>query len=319
MDKILVTGAMGQLGTELVPVLKSIFGETHVISTDIRLHSDSNFSGVFETLNVLDKNALGQIIRKNRITQIYHLAAVLSAKAENEPLQAWDINMNGLSNVLEAARNFRLNKIYWPSSIGVFGPDTPKINTPQSTIMNPSTVYGISKLAGEQWCAYYQLKYGVDVRSLRYPGLIGNHALPGGGTTDYAVEMYYYAVENKPYSCYLREDTRLPMMYMPDAVRATIELMGTEKSRLKVNTSYNIAGMSFTPEEIYNAIKDQTPQFETKYKPDFRQQIAESWPQSIDDSCARIDWGWKPQYDLKSMTYDMLTHLAKHHQRNLTV
>ncbi len=318
MEKILVTGALGQLGTELIPALQKVFGETNVISTDIRLYSGNTFSGPFETLNVLDRKALSMTLHKHRITQIYHLAAVLSAKGEHDPLRAWDINMNGLTNVLEAARDLELNKVYWPSSIGVFGPDTPRVNTPQFTIMNPATVYGISKLAGEQWCAYYQRRYDVDVRSVRYPGLIGHHALPGGGTTDYAVEMYYSALNDKPYTCYLRDDTVLPMMYMPDAIRATIELMEAEKAKLTVSTSYNIAGMSFTPAEIYQTIKSHIPTFTTGYKPDFRQEIADSWPQTIDDSYARNDWGWMPAYDLEDMTTDMLAHL-RGQKKKLTV
>ncbi len=309
MEKILVTGALGQLGTELIPALQEVFGESNVLSTDIRPNSGKKFTGPFKILDVLDKDALDEMLRKNKITQVYHLAAVLSAKGEKHPLQAWNINMNGLTNVLEAARVLAISKIYWPSSIGVFGPDTPKINTPQFTIMNPATIYGISKLAGEQLCAYYQRKYGMDIRSVRYPGLIGHHALPGGGTTDYAVEMYYNAVDKNPFTCYLRKDTLLPMMYMPDAIRATIELMEAEKSSLTVTTSYNIAGMSFTPAEIYQAIKKHIPTFTTVYQPDFRQEIADSWPQTIDDTFARKDWSWKPAYDLERMTKDMLAHL----------
>ncbi len=318
MEKILVTGALGQLGTELIPVLQEISGQSNVLATDIRPLSNTKISGPFEILDVLDGKALAGVIRKHRITQIYHLAAVLSAKGELNPLPAWNINMTGLTHVLEAARELKINKIYWPSSIGVFGPDTPKVNTPQFTIMNPATVYGISKLAGEQWCAYYQKRYGVDIRSLRYPGLIGHHALPGGGTTDYAVEMYYAAVENKPYTCYLRSDSVLPMMYMPDAIKATVELMEAERTDLSVKTSYNIAGMSFTPDEIYRSIKKHVPQFSINYEPDFRQKIADSWPQTLDDSYARKDWGWEPAYDLDRMTADMLTHL-KQQKKELTV
>ncbi len=311
MDKILVTGAMGQLGTELIPALQNIFGESNVISTDIRSNGENTISGPYTLLNVIDKNALSEIIRQHKITHIYHLAAILSAKAEHNPTQAWDINMTGLSNVLEAARDMHIKKIYWPSSIGIFGHDTPKINTPQFTVMNPSTVYGISKLAGEQWCAYYHQRYGIDVRSLRYPGLIGYNALPGGGTTDYAVDMYYYAIDNKPYTCYLSKNTRLPMMYMPDAVRATIELMEAERSKIKINTSYNIAGMSFTPEEISLVIQKQINSFKIEYQPDYRQKIADSWPSSIDDSSARIDWNWAPVYKLENMSQDMLKNLKK--------
>jgi len=314
MEKILVTGAMGQLGTELTPALQNIFGVSNVISTDIMSNEKSALSGPFELLNVIDKDTLVKIIRRHKITQIYHLAAILSANAELNPLQSWDINMKGLSNVLEAAREMHIKKIYWPSSIGIFGQDTPKINTPQFTIMNPSTVYGISKLAGEQWCAYYNQKYGVDVRSLRYPGLISYNTPPGGGTTDYAVDIYYYAIDNRPYICYLNKNTELPMMYIPDAVRATIELMEAERSKLKVITSYNIAGMSFTPEEISLVIQKQINSFKIEYQPDFRQKIADSWPKSIDDTYAQRDWGWTPSYELETMTQDMLTNIMKRRQ-----
>lgn len=311
MEKILITGALGQLGRELIPALQNIFGESNVISSDIRSNGENTISGPYERLNIIDKDTLVRIIRHHKITQIYHLAAILSANAETDPVQSWNINMKGLSNVLESARDMHIRKIYWPSSIGVFGGDTPKVDTPQFTIMNPSTVYGISKLAGEQWCAYYYQRYGVDVRSLRYPGLIGYNAPPGGGTTDYAVDMYYYAIDNKPYICYLKKDTRLPMMYMPDAVRATIELMEAERSKITVTTSYNIAGMSFTPEEMSLAIRKQIHSFKIDYQPDFRQKIADSWPKSIDDNLAHKDWNWTPSYKLESMTKDMLTNIMK--------
>lgn len=308
MDKILVIGAGGQLGTELVEELRARLGVNNVVSSDVRSLADES-AGPFERLDVLDKEGLGRILDKYKITQIYHLAAILSANGEKNPLFAWRLNMESLLNVLEAAREKNLNKVYWPSSIAVFGPTTPAQNTPQRTVMEPNTVYGISKQAGEQWCQYYFQKFGVDVRSIRYPGLIGYKALPGGGTTDYAVDIYHQALKQGKYECFLREDSYLPMMYMPDAVRGTLELMDAPAEQIAVRTSYNLNGISFSPKEITESIQKHLPDFSISYAPDFRQAIADSWPDSIADDQAAKDWGWKPAYDLDRMTEDMLTNL----------
>lgn len=309
MDKILVIGASGQLGSELTLALRKIYGDNNVIASDINEPVGELAEGIFEHLNVLDQGALYKVIDKYKISQIYNLAAVLSATGEKNPKFAWKLNMEGLINTLDIALEKKLDKIYWPSSIAVFGPNTPKDKTPQHTIMDPNTVYGISKLAGERWCAYYFEKYGIDVRSLRYPGLIGYKSLPGGGTTDYAVDIYHKALEGAPFECFLEKDTYLPMMYMPDAIKATIDLMQAEASKIKIRDSYNVAAISFSPEEIASSIKKHRPDFELNYKPDFRQAIADSWPNSIDDSAARQDWGWKNQYDLAAMTKNMLENL----------
>lgn len=308
-EKVLVIGACGQLGLELTMGLRDIYGVDQVIASDISPITPGLKGMPFEKLDATDAVALEGLVTTHGITQIYHLAAILSAKGEANPIWAWNINMQALLNVLEAARKHRLNKVYWPSSIAVFGEETPKEGTPQQTIMEPSTVYGISKLSGELWCQYYFDKYGVDARSLRYPGLIGYKTLPGGGTTDYAVEIYHKALEGKPFECFLSEDTRLPMMYMPDAVRATLELMEAPAEKISKHTSYNLQGMSFSPKEIAQAIQRQRPDFRITYAPDFRQGIADSWPSSIDDQQARADWGWKPEYDLEKMTEDMLKNL----------
>ena len=266
-------------------------------------------SGPYVSLDVMNKEMLHvQVIRQN-ITQIYLLAAILSATGEKNPHLAWHLNMQGLLNVLDIAREEKLHKVYWPSSIAVFGPTSPKINCPQQTIIEPITVYGISKYAGEFWCNYYSQRYGVDIRSLRYPGLISYKSAPGGGTTDYAIEIYYEARDNKKYDCFLSEDTYLPMMYMPDAIKATIQLMESPAASISVHTSYNIGAMSFSPKEIGAAIQSHIPEFEITYHPDYRQKIADSWPQSIDDTVARNDWGWKPEYDLQKMTADMFENL----------
>lgn len=310
MDKILVIGAAGQLGSELTRTLADQFGGDQVIATDLRVTANELFPYCrFEVLDVMNKVALSTLVKKEKVTQIYHLAAVLSATGERNPQFAWQLNMDSLLHVLELAKEQGLGKIYWPSSIAVFGPGTPKINTPQFCEKNPNTVYGISKLAGEGWCNYYFEKYGVDVRSLRYPGLIGYKSLPGGGTTDYAVDIYHKAIAYQPFTCFLSEDTYLPMMYMPDAIKATLDLMNAPREAVKIRSSYNLAGISFSPKEIFESISKQIPSFEIKYQPDFRQAIADSWPDSIDDSCARSDWGWKPSYDLDGMTQDILTHL----------
>jgi nucleoside-diphosphate-sugar epimerase len=308
-DTILVIGSSGQIGTELVQNLRGIYGSSNVIASDIKAQPDEE--GPFETLNVLDRQAVSDIVKKHKVTQVYLLAALLSATAEQNPKFGWQLNMEGLFNVLDLAKEKVISKVYWPSSIAVFGPNTPKTKTPQHTIMEPSTVYGISKQAGERWCEYYFNKYNVDVRSLRYPGLIGYKSAPGGGTTDYAVHIFHEALKNKTYECFLREDTELPMMYMPDAIRATIGLMQADAEKVKIRSSYNLAGMSFSPAEIAKEVEKHVPGFTITYKPDYRQAIADSWPKSIDDSAAGRDWGWKPDYDLAAMTADMFENLKK--------
>jgi nucleoside-diphosphate-sugar epimerase len=309
-EKVLVIGASGQIGVELTLALRKIYGNANVVASDLREENELlKGSGPYVSLDVMNKEMLHvQVIRQN-ITQIYLLAAILSATGEKNPNLAWHLNMQGLLNVLDIAREEKLHKVYWPSSIAVFGPTSPKQNCPQRTIIEPSTVYGISKYAGEFWCNYFFGRYGVDVRSIRYPGLISYKSAPGGGTTDYAVEIFHDALEDGKYSCFLQEDTYLPMMYMPDAIRATIELMEAPSDRLSVRTSYNVAGMSFSPKEIAAEIRQHIPGFTIDYKPDYRQGIANSWPESIDDSVAGADWGWKPEYDLARMTEDMLTNL----------
>jgi nucleoside-diphosphate-sugar epimerase len=309
-EKILVIGASGQIGVELTLALRKIYGNANVVASDLReqnplLHG----TGPYVSLDVMNKEMLHvQVIRQN-ITQIYLLAAILSATGEKNPHLAWSLNMQGLLNVLDIAREEKLHKIYWPSSIAVFGPTSPKKNCPQQTVIEPTTVYGISKYAGEFWCNYFNMKYNVDVRSLRYPGLISYKSDPGGGTTDYAVEIFHEALEEKKYECFLREDTYLPMMYMPDAIRATLELMEAPASSIKIRTSYNISAISFSPKEITAEIQKHIPDFTISYKPDYRQTIADSWPRSIDDTVARNDWGWKHEYDLTKMTKDMLENL----------
>lgn len=311
-DKILVIGACGQIGVELTLALRKQYGNNNVIASDLREENPLlKGTGPYVSMDVMNKEMLHvQVIRQN-ITQIYLLAAILSATGEKNPNLAWHLNMQGLLNVLDIAREEKLHKVYWPSSIAVFGPTSPKQLCPQQTIIEPTTVYGISKYAGEFWCNYYHQRYGVDVRSIRYPGLISYKSAPGGGTTDYAVEIYLEAIEKQKYTCFLSEDTYLPMMYMPDAIRATMELMEAPSDKISVRTSYNVAGMSFSPKEIAKSIQEHIPGFEMGYKPDSRQAIANSWPQSIDDSVANKDWGWKPQYDLSLMTKDMLENLRK--------
>ncbi|MBS4042433.1 MAG: NAD-dependent epimerase/dehydratase family protein [Chitinophagaceae bacterium] len=309
-EKILVIGASGQIGVELTLALRNIYGNENVIASDLREENTLlKGTGPYVSLDVMNKEMLHvQVIRQN-ITQIYLLAAILSATGEKNPNLAWSLNMQSLLNVLDIAKEENLSKVYWPSSIAVFGPTSPKQNCPQQTIIEPTTVYGISKYAGEFWCNYYFNRYGVDVRSLRYPGLISYKSAPGGGTTDYAVEIYYEALEQKKYECFLSEDTYLPMMYMPDAIRATIELMEAPADKISVRHSYNIASMSFSPKEIAASIQKIIPEFTLSYKEDYRQSIANSWPQSIDDSVARNDWNWKHQYDLDNMTKDMIANL----------
>lgn len=309
-EKILVIGASGQIGVELTLALRKIYGNHNVIASDLREQNPLlEGTGPYVSLDVMNKEMLHvQVIRQN-ITQIYLLAAILSATGEKNPNLAWSLNMQSLLNVLDIAREEKLHKVYWPSSIAVFGPTSPKQNCPQQTIIEPTTVYGISKYAGEFWCNYYFNRYGVDVRSLRYPGLISYKSSPGGGTTDYAVEIFHEALEEKKYTCFLQEDTYLPMMYMPDAIRATIELMEAPAHQVKVRTSYNISGVSFSPKEIAASIKNHIPEFVIDYKPDYRQAIANSWPQSINDNAAREDWNWKHEFELEALTADMLKNL----------
>ncbi|MBD8490357.1 NAD-dependent epimerase/dehydratase family protein [Echinicola sp. CAU 1574] len=310
MERILITGAAGQLGSELTQALVDIYGGDNVIATDINGAAAHKFDYCqFIPLNVLDNDQMVKIIKEEKVTQIYHLAAILSATSEKNPLFAWKLNMDSLLSILEIAKEYKLNKIYWPSSIAVFGPSTPMKNTPQDCVMDPNTVYGISKQAGERWCEYYFQKYNVDVRSLRYPGLIGYKSLPGGGTTDYAVDIFHKAIEGEHFECFLREDSYLPMMYMPDAIKATIDLMHAPAEKIKVRSSYNLGGISFSPKEIYESIKKHHADFEISYKPDFRQNIADTWPDSIDDSAARNDWGWEHSYGLEDMTKDILANL----------
>ncbi len=310
MTKVLVIGANGQLGSELTAELRRLHGQDRVIASDIRELPD-NKDEHFTLLDATDSKALFDTIKKSGITEVYHLAAILSAKGESNPLFAWDLNMKSLLNVLELAREGHLKKIYWPSSIAVFGPDTPKVNTPQRTIMNPNTVYGISKLAGEKWCEYYHLKYGVDVRSLRYPGLIGYKAQPGGGTTDYAVEIFFKAAKNEHFTCFLGAHSMLPMMYMDDAIRATMELMAADPEAVLVRNSYNLAAMSFTPSDIHREIVKYAPDFTISFEPDFRQAIADSWPQIVDDAPARKDWGWQEKFNLEAMVKEIMSQLTK--------
>jgi len=309
-EKILVIGASGQIGVELTLALRKIYGNANVVASDLREENDLlKGTGPYVSLDVMNNEMLHVQVIRQGITQIYLLAAILSATGEKNPGLAWHLNMQSLLNVLNIAREEKLHKVYWPSSIAVFGPTSPKQNCPQQTIIEPTTVYGISKYAGEFWCNYYHLKYGVDVRSLRYPGLISYKSAPGGGTTDYAVEIFQEAIETKKYTCSLKADTHLPMMYMPDAIRATIELMEAPMKKISIRTSYNLSGMSFSPKEIAAEIKKHVPEFHISYRPDYRQAIAESWPQSIDDSVARKDWGWKEEYGIEAMTRDMLMNL----------
>ncbi len=311
-DKILVIGASGQIGVELTLALRKIYGNANVVASDLREQNPLlEGTGPYVSLDVMNKEMLHvQVIRQN-FTQIYLLAAILSATGEKNPNLAWNLNMAGLLNVLDIAREEKIHKVYWPSSIAVFGPTSPKQNCPQQTIIEPTTVYGISKYAGEFWCNYYFQRFGLDVRSIRYPGLISYKSAPGGGTTDYAVEIFHEAIEEKKYECFLQADTYLPMMYMPDAIRGTIELMEAPMNKISIRTSYNLSGMSFSPSEIAGEVKKHIPEFEMSYKPDYRQKIANSWPQSIDDSVARNDWGWKHDYDLQKMTADMFNNLNK--------
>lgn len=308
-SKILVTGAFGLVGTSLIAELQKKYGRENIIALGHE-HIPADFSGVLEKGDTRNKEDIKHIIEKHNISQIFHLASLLSAGGEKNPNLAWDVNMNGLKNVLDASVEYKI-KVFWPSSIAVFGPNTPKENTPQHTIIEPTTMYGVTKLAGELLCQYYFIKYGLDVRSLRYPGLISYRAEPGEGTTEYAISIFYEALKNKKYTCFLKEDSVLPMMYMDDAIKATIGIMEAPKEKIKIRTSYNLAAMSFSPAEIALEIRKHIPGFECSYNPDFRQKIADSWPRRIDDSSAQKDWGWKPDYDLPKMTADMIDKLRK--------
>ncbi len=311
--KILIIGACGQIGTELTAKLRATYGVNNVIASDIRkLNNDVVNNGIFEVVNALDYNQIEHLIEQYQITDVYLMAALLSATAEKNPAFAWDLNMNSLFHVLNLAKAGKIKKIFWPSSIAVFGPTTPRHNTPQYTIMEPSTVYGISKQTGERWCEYYHNQYGVDVRSIRYPGLISWSTEAGGGTTDYAVDIYHKAISEGKFTSFLSENSELPMMYMDDAIKATIQIMQAPIEQIKIRSSYNLAAMSFTPKQIGEEIQKQYPNFELSYEPDFRQKIADSWPASIDDTSARQDWGWKNDFDLTTMTEDMFKNLKEH-------
>lgn len=310
--RILIIGACGQIGTELTTKLRTLYGIDNVVASDIRkLNNDIVNNGIFEVVNALDYNQIEHLVEQYHITDVYLMAALLSATAEKNPAFAWDLNMNSLFHVLNLAKAGKIKKIFWPSSIAVFGPTTPRENTPQYTIMEPTTVYGISKQTGERWCEYYHHQYGVDVRSIRYPGLISWTTEPGGGTTDYAVDIYHKALKDGSFECFLTADSKLPMMYMDDAIRATVEIMLADSEKIAIRSSYNLAGISFTPAEIATEIQKHIPDFSIRYKPDFRQKIADSWPASIDDSCARNDWGWQHRFDMASMTEVMLENLKE--------
>ncbi|WP_313376932.1 NAD-dependent epimerase/dehydratase family protein [Chishuiella sp.] len=308
-DTILITGALGQIGSELAEKLKTIYGKNNVIISDIKDPKDVEYDGIYEVINVLDADRIKEVITKHNVKTVYHLAALLSGTAEKNPMFGWKLNMDTLLTFLELAKDKVIDKIFWPSSIGVFGPDTPKENTPQNPVQTPSTVYGISKLAGEYWCKWYQQNHNVDVRSVRFPGLISWKTPAGGGTTDYAVDIYYKAVEEGKYTCFLKKDTNLPMLYMDDAIEAIIQLMSTDKNNLKEFKSYNLGGLSFSPEELFEEIKKYIPEFEIAYEPDFRQAIADSWPSSIEDIEAKADWGFEPKYSIEKMTTTMLDNL----------
>lgn len=310
MAKTLIIGACGQIGTELVLELRKKWGNDQVTAADVKEECPSVLAnGPYVQLDILNRSAVREFIIDQQIEHVYLLAALLSATAEKNPAFAWELNMEGLFTILDLAKEGYVKRIFWPSSIAVFGPTTPREMTPQYTVMEPSTVYGISKQAGERWCEYYHTKFGVDVRSIRYPGLISHTSLPGGGTTDYAVDIFYRAKQSGKYTCFLKGDSALPMMYMEDAIRGTIELMEAPAEKLSIRSAYNLAGCSFTPEELALEIRKHIPEFEISYDPDFRQAIADSWPKSIDDSVAKKDWGWKPVYDIQAMTKVMLENV----------
>ncbi|EZH74557.1 NAD-dependent epimerase [Aquimarina atlantica] len=306
---VLVIGANGQLGSVLTESLKQKFGSSNVIASDLRPRE--GYEGSFEIIDATDINRIEEVVVRYNVTQIYHLAAILSAKGEETPLRTWDINMKTLFNVLEVSRQHNIDRVFFPSSIAVFGEGAPLEHTPNNACLDPATVYGISKAAGENWAQYYFLRYGLDVRSIRYPGVIGYQSLPGGGTTDYAVDIYHKAVLGEEFSCFLEEDATLPMIFMQDAIRATLELMDAPKEDINIRTSYNIAGISFSPAEVAAEIRTLYPNFKIKYDPDFRQEIAARWPKSIDDSAASKDWGWKPEFDLESITNTMIQKLKE--------
>lgn len=308
-EVILVTGATGQIGTVLTAALRDRYGKDNVLATDIKKPDED--TGRFEMLDILNTQRIREVVEDHKITTVYHLAAILSASGEWNPQKTWNVNMNGLMSILELGRETSVTKVFFPSTIAVFGTTTPRINTPQNTVMTPSTVYGISKTAGELWCNYYHQRFGLDVRSVRYPGIISYQSMPGGGTTDYAVEIYHHAIQHGHYTCFLEANTRLPMMYMDDSIRATLELMSAPEEQIKVRTSYNLSAMSFTPAELAASIKKYIPDFEIAYAPDARQAIAASWTESIDDQDARKDWGWQPAFDIDAMTLEMLTQLKK--------
>jgi len=312
-QRILVTGSTGQIGSELTLALRKKYGGENVVAAGHKRQPSDTLlkSGPFEKVDLADEENVKQTVKKHNIDTIYHLAAVLSATGEENPQAAWAVNMGSLYNILEAARKLELTRIFWPSSIAVFGPSTPRVNTPQETVLLPNTIYGVSKVAGELLCNYYACRYGMDVRSLRYPGIISSEVLPGGGTTDYAVAVFYGAIKYKRYTCFVREDTVLPMMYMPDCIKATIDLMEADSSRVKRHDGYNVAGMSFSAGELAAEIKKYIHEFKCDYKPDHRQKIADSWPMSIDDTVARKEWGWKPASSLSTMTKDMIGKLSK--------
>jgi len=313
MKRILVTGAVGQIGSELTMELRRRYGNENVVATGHRTKPSEKLlrSGPFEFIDVTERETVEEAVRKYNIDTIYHLAAILSAAGEKNPQLAWAVNMDGLYNILEIAREYGLVRVFWPSSIAVFGPETPREDTPQETVLRPTTMYGVTKVAGELLCDYYFHKYGVDVRGVRYPGVISSETPPGGGTTDYAVEIFYEAIKHKRYACFVREDTVLPMIYMPDCIKAAIQLMEADPSRLKHHNGFNLAAMSFSAGELAAEIRKHIPEFVCEYKPDFRQAIADSWPRTIDDSAAREEWGWEPSYDLAAMTTDMLEKLRQ--------
>ncbi len=315
--KILIIGACGQIGSELTYKLRSLYGDKNVIASDISYSNlDIVNSGIFEIVDAQDYESVKVCVEKYHINTVYLMAAMLSATGEKYPMQAWDLNMNSLFHVLNLAKAKFISKVFWPSSIAVFGSTTPKENTPQYTIVEPSTVYGISKQTGERWCEYYHKKYAVDVRSLRYPGIISWKTLPGGGTTDYAVDIYHKAVTDKKYECFLKEDTQLPMMFMDDAIKATVDIMASDKADIKIRSSYNLSAISFTPKDVAQSIKEFIPDFKITYKPDSRQEIADSWPKSIDDSQARQDWNWKQKFSLEDITKEMLMQLNKKYKES---
>ncbi|RLC71919.1 MAG: L-threonine 3-dehydrogenase [Chloroflexi bacterium] len=315
MSKILVTGACGQIGSELVPALRERYGGENVIATDIEeTNPELRKDGPFEFMDVTQRGAIGAVVDRYRVDTVYHLAAILSATGEKKPQLAWDVNINGLYKILEIARERRVMRVFCPSSIAAFGPETPRDNTPQETVLRPTTMYGVTKVAGELLGDYYFRRFELDVRGVRYPGIISSEAPPGGGTTDYAVEIFYEAIKHQKYTCFLKEDTVLPMMYMPDCIKATLDVMAADLAQLERHTDFNLAAMSFSPAELVAEIQKHIPEFTCEYKPDFRQEIADSWPRTIDDSAAREEWGWSPEYDLAAMVADMLEKLGKRYE-----